>query len=81
MDKLAYEMLVEVNSRMEAELLQSYLEAEGIPVEIFQEAIGHSIYPVTIDGLGLTQLFVPKVHAAEARKLLEQFQKAKDKKE
>ena len=79
MDKLTYELLIEVNGRMEAELLKSYLEAEGVPVEIFQEAIGHHIYPVAIDGLGLTQLFVPKDRAAEAHKLLEQFQNNEDK--
>ena len=78
MDKLTYELLIEVNGRMEAELLKSFLEAEGVPVEIFQEAIGHHIYPVTIDGLGRTQLFVPKVRAVEARKLLKQFQDPKD---
>lgn len=78
MDKLTYELLIEVNGRMEADLLKSFLEAEGIPVEIFQEAVGHHIYPVTIDGLGLTQLFVPKVRAVEARELLKQFQNPKD---
>jgi len=77
MDKLTYELLIEVNGRMEADLIKSYLEAEGIPVEIFQEAVGHHVYPVTIDGLGLTQLFVPKVRAVEARELLKQFQDLK----
>jgi hypothetical protein len=75
LDKLTYEMLIEVSGRMEAELLKSYLEAEGIPVEIFQEAVGHHVYPVTIDGLGRVQLFVPKERAAEARRLLEDRQK------
>ena len=78
MDKLTYELLTEVNGRMQADLLKSYLEAEGIPVEIFQEAAGHNVYPVMVDGLGLTQLFVPKDRAAEARELLEQFQNEKD---
>ncbi|MCL4531530.1 MAG: DUF2007 domain-containing protein [Chloroflexi bacterium] len=81
MDKLTYELLIEVNGRMEADLLKSYLEAEGIPVEIFQEAAGHNVYPVMVDGLGFTQLFVPKERAAEARELLEQFQNAKDSEE
>jgi hypothetical protein len=74
-DKLTYEMLIEVSGRMEAELLKSYLEAEGIPVEIFQEAVGHHVYPVTIDGLGRVQLFVPKARADEARRLLEDRRK------
>ncbi len=78
MDQLKYELLTEVNGRMEADLLKSYLEAEGIRVEIFQEAIGHNIYPVMIDGLGRVQLFVPKEQANEAREILEQYNKSKE---
>lgn len=80
MDELTYELLTEANGRMEADLLKSYLEAEGIPVEIFQEAVGRSIYPVMVDGLGFTQLFVPKDRAVEARQLLKQFQEPKEEK-
>lgn len=78
MDQLKYELLTEVNGRMEADLLKSYLEAQGIPVEIFQEAVGHNIYPVMIDGLGRVQLFVPKEQAGEAKEILEQYNKSKD---
>jgi hypothetical protein len=69
MDNLKWELLTETNGRMQADLLKSYLEAEGIEVEYFQEAIGH-IYGITIDGLGRVQLFVPKEKAAQARELL-----------
>jgi hypothetical protein len=79
MDKLAYELLIEVQGRMEADLIRSYLEAYGVPVELFQESVGHSAFPVTINGLGRVQLFVPKKQAKEARSLLEQYQRpAKD---
>ncbi len=78
MDQLKYELLTEVNGRMEADLLKSYLEAEGIQVEMFQEAVGHNIYPVMIDGLGRVQLFVPKEQAKEAREILEQYNKSKE---
>ena len=71
MDELKYELLTAVNGRMQADLLKSYLEAEGIKVELFQEAIGHHIYPVMIDGLARVQIFVPKVQAADAHKLLD----------
>ncbi len=74
MSELTWELLVEVYSRMEAEMLQSYLEAEGVPVQLFQEAVGHTIYPVTIDGLGRVQIFVPKEKGTEARELLEAYQ-------
>ncbi len=78
MDQLKYELLTEVNGRMEADLLKSYLEAEDIQVEMFQEAVGHNIYPVMIDGLGRVQLFVPKEQAKVAREILEQYNKSKE---
>ncbi len=69
MDNLKWELLTEANGRMQADLLKSYLEAEGIEVELFQEALGH-LYGITIDGLGRVQLFVPKEQAAQAREIL-----------
>jgi hypothetical protein len=74
MDTLKWEILVEIQGRLEADLLESYLEANGIDVELIQEAIGHSVYPVTVDGLGRVQVFVAKNNVREARKLLKEFQ-------
>ena len=73
MDELKYEKLTETSSRMEADLLESYLEANGIDVELFQEAVGHSIFPVSIDMLGNVQVFVPKEKIKAAKQLLENF--------
>jgi hypothetical protein len=73
MDEMKYEKLVEVNGRLEADLIESYLEAEGIDVELVQEAVGHSVYPVMIDGLGLVQVFVPKAKFQEALELLKAY--------
>lgn len=78
MDELKWELLAEVQGRLEADLLKSYFEAYGIDIELFQEAVGHHIYPVTIDGLGAVQLFVAKEQANEARKLLEEYANAKE---
>jgi hypothetical protein len=78
MDLLKYELLAEVNGRMEADLLKSYLEAEGIRVELFQEAIGHNVYPVMIDGLGRVQMFVPKEQIKEAKEILEQYNESRE---
>lgn len=75
MDDVKWELVGVFNGRLEAELLQSYLEARGIEVAIFQEAVGHHIYPVTIDGLGRVQLFVSRENSAEARELIGQYQK------
>ena len=74
MDEMKYAKLTEVNGRWKADLIESYLEAHGIDVELIQEAVGQSIYPVTIDGLGLVQVFVPKLKVGEAQELLKIFQ-------
>lgn len=73
MNDMKYELLTELHSRLEADLLESYLEANGIDVELIQESIGHTIYPVTIDGLGHVQVFIPKEKVKVAKKLLEKF--------
>ncbi len=75
-DELRYEILTEVQGRMEAEFLKSYLEANGIDVELFQESVGQTM-GITVDGLGSVQIFVPKEQAAEARQLLEEYNNAK----
>jgi hypothetical protein len=73
MDKLTWAKLTEVYGRMDADFIQSYLNAEGIETELFQEAVGHHIYPTTIDGLAKVQIFVKKEELEEARKLMEHF--------
>ena len=73
MDGLKWEKLTETNGRMEADVLKSFLEAEGIHVEVFQEAVGHLIYPVMVDGLGRVQLFVSKEQIAMAKELLAEY--------
>ena len=78
MDELKWEILSEVQGRLEAEFIKSYLESQGIDVELFQESVGHHIYPVTVDGLGRVQIFVPKEQAKEARRLYEEYVNAKD---
>jgi hypothetical protein len=78
MDQLKWELLAEIYGRMEAELVESYLEAHGITVELFQEAIGHHIYPTTLDGMGRVQIFVSKENARAARKLFKEYQEGID---
>jgi hypothetical protein len=73
MEDLKWVLLTETNGRMDADILKSYLEAEGIHVELFQEAVGHHIYPVTIDGLGRVQLFVSKDQIITAKEMLKVY--------
>jgi len=70
---LKWDKLTETNGRMEADMLKSYLEAEGIHVELFQEAVGHHIYPVMVDGLGRVQLFVSKEQINLAKEFLAEY--------
>ena len=73
MDTMKWERLIEVQGRLEAELIESYLEANGVDVELVQESVGHSAFPVMVDGLGRVQIFIPKEKAREASELLRQY--------
>ncbi len=75
MSELTWELLDEINGRLEAEMLKSFLEAEGVPVQLIQEGAGHSVYPLNVGALSVVQVFVPKDQIAEAQTLLEEFKK------
>jgi hypothetical protein len=67
-----WQMLTEVDGRLVAEELKSYLDAYGIPVLLFQEGAGIDAFPVAIgSSLGRVQLFVPQADLTQARELLE----------
>lgn len=72
MDELQYELLASVTGRLEAEFLKSYLEAEGIDAQLFQESVGQ-IFAITIEDLGHVDIFVPKEKITEARELLKEY--------
>jgi hypothetical protein len=74
MDELKWELLAEVYGRMDAELIKSYFEAQGIELELIQEGVGRSVFPTNIDDFGRVQIFVSKENAKEARKLYKEFQ-------
>jgi len=73
MDSMKWEKLTEVQGRLAAELIESFLEANDVDVELIQESVGHSAFPVMIDGLGRVQIFVSKKKLREARELLKEF--------
>ena len=73
MDTMKWEKLAEVQGRLEAELIESFLEANGVDVELIQESVGHSAFPVMVDGLGRVQIFVPKDKIQEARELFSDY--------
>jgi hypothetical protein len=73
MDTMKWQKLTEVQGRLEAELIESYLEANGVDVELVQESVGHSAFPVMVDGLGCVQIFVSNEKILEARELLNDY--------
>jgi len=75
MNEMQWKKLADVYGRLEAEAVKSFLEAEGIQVELIQEAIGQLI-PTNYDILGRVQVFVPKEQFDEAEKLFEAYQNA-----
>ncbi len=81
MDTMKWERLIEVQGRLEAELIESYLEANGVDVELIQELVGHSAFPVMIDGLGRVQIFIPKEKSQEARDLLKEYDEGSNQEE
>jgi hypothetical protein len=57
-------------SYLEAQIIKSRLESEGIPALLQYEGIG-LVYGITVDGLGQTRVLVPEHLAEEAREILQ----------
>ena len=70
MDELKYEKIGEANSRSEAEIIESFLKAEGIDVELVEESILRSAY---VFPLARVEIFVSKEKVKKALKLLKPF--------
>jgi len=62
-----------VLGRLEADRIQSWLSAEGIPAMVSQES-ADSAYGFTVGVLGLADILVPASRADEARALLAAMQ-------
>ena len=71
MDEIKYTQLVEVLGRWKAEIIESYLRAEGIDVVLIQDSISQSTYAKPFAPV---QVFVPKAGLVQARKLMETFE-------
>jgi hypothetical protein len=55
---------------VEAKVAKALLESSGIPCWLSSD-VPPSVYPMTVDGLAETRLYVAEDRAAEARALLE----------
>lgn len=75
MNGLNWVLLTEVYGRMEAELIQSLLHANGIDIKLFQEAAGGNFaYPTNVGKIACVQLFVSKSKLMDAKEILENYQ-------
>ncbi len=70
MDELKYEKIGEANNRAEADVIESFLEAEGIDVELIEESVSYTSYAVPMVRI---QVFVPNEKIEQARELLKSF--------
>ena len=61
-----------VSGRGNAEILRSFLQAQGIQCELSQEALG-SVYGFTVGGLGSVELLVPSYQGKQARELIRDY--------
>jgi len=55
---------------LEANVMKSHLECEGIPVVLQFESVGR-VFGLTVDGLGEIKILVPPELAEEAKKIIE----------
>ena len=76
MDEMKYAKLTEVLGRWKAEILESFLEAEGIDVELIQDSLSHTFYT---HAFAPVQIFVPKENLEQSRELLKVFDENFDK--
>ena len=75
MSELKWTLLTEVYGRMNAELIKSLLNANGVDVELFQEAAGGNFaYPTNVGEFALVQLFVPTDKLPESKEIFENSQ-------
>jgi len=58
----------------EAELVRGLLEGYGIPVQVVSD-VTHSVYPLTVDGLGEVRILVALDDLERARQILDAHRK------
>jgi hypothetical protein len=64
-----------IAGRGNAEILRSFLQAQGIQCELSQEALG-SVYGFTVGGLGSVDLLVPSQQGKQAREIIREYHRS-----
>jgi hypothetical protein len=71
MDEMKYALLTEVFGNYKAEIIQNFLQAEGIDVVLIQDSLSQSTY---FNPFATVQIFVPKEGIQQASELLKEFE-------
>ena len=71
MTEMKYTKLTEVLGRWKAEVVESFLESEGIDVELIQDSLSHSFYT---HAFAPVQIFVPNEKLEQARELVKDLE-------
>ena len=71
MDEMKYAKLTEVLGRWRAEIIEIFLESEGIDVVLVQDSLSQSAYS---NPFAPVQIFVPKEELEQARELAKDFE-------
>ena len=74
MTEVEWEVVSEIAGAFQAEILRGLLEAQGIPVLLSQEGLGHSVYSLTVGPLGRVQILVPSELLNRARRVLSDYE-------
>jgi len=70
MAEIEWEVVSETAGSFKAEMLKGLLEAQGIPVLLSQEGLGHSVYSLTVGPLARVQILVPAELIDRAQRVL-----------
>ena len=72
---MLYTKLADVVGRWQADILESYLESEGIDAVLFQDTMSHvTLTPVFAE----VQIYVPTASIKKARELLKAFNESSE---
>jgi len=69
-EKSDFVVVCTVQGELQANVLKSHLESEGIPVLLKYESAGR-VFGLTVDGLGEVRILVPQELADQARRVIE----------
>ncbi len=74
MSEKQWATLLEVNDRIEAEIIKDALEAQGIPAAYFQEGAVQFGYPVSVGPMSVVEICVPGDRLEEAEAWLDAYE-------